>query len=188
MLIVLINILIICVVGAICFWAIEKFVRDGRLANRLKILVVLICIRRNTAATTSCVGCWPVLMRSFSPLLGPNSHQVRNRAHNAVCPTGGRPHANIAADIYCSGPIPTSACETADSISCAIAARPAQTAANLFHLACRSMNAESAPAVEARTEAATNQRAAASSQKTPIMISRRSMRNISARGIVLEMS
>ena len=30
MLLVLINILIICVVGAICFWAIEKFVRDGR--------------------------------------------------------------------------------------------------------------------------------------------------------------
>ena len=44
MLLVLINILIICVVGAICFWAIEKFVRDGRLANLLKILVVLICL------------------------------------------------------------------------------------------------------------------------------------------------
>lgn len=44
MLLVLINVLIICVVGAICFWAIEKFVRDGRLANLLKILVVLICI------------------------------------------------------------------------------------------------------------------------------------------------
>lgn len=44
MLIVLLNILIICVVGSICFWAIEKFVRDGRLANLLKILVVLICI------------------------------------------------------------------------------------------------------------------------------------------------
>jgi uncharacterized membrane protein YvlD (DUF360 family) len=44
MLLVLINILIICVVGAICFWVIEKFVRDGRLANLLKILVVLICI------------------------------------------------------------------------------------------------------------------------------------------------
>jgi hypothetical protein len=36
--------LIICVVGAICFWAIDKFVRDGRLANLLKILVVLICV------------------------------------------------------------------------------------------------------------------------------------------------
>jgi hypothetical protein len=44
MLLVLINILIICVVGAICFWAIDKFVRDGRLANLLKVLVVLICV------------------------------------------------------------------------------------------------------------------------------------------------
>jgi len=44
MLFVLLNILIICVVGAICFWAIDRFVRDGRLANLLKILVVLICI------------------------------------------------------------------------------------------------------------------------------------------------
>ena len=44
MLLVLINILIICVVGAICFWLIERFVREARLANLLKILVVLICI------------------------------------------------------------------------------------------------------------------------------------------------
>lgn len=44
MLLVLLNILIICVVGAICFWAIDRFVRDGRLANLLKILVVLICV------------------------------------------------------------------------------------------------------------------------------------------------
>lgn len=41
---VLIGVLIICVVGAICFWAIEKFVNDGRLANLLKLLVVLICL------------------------------------------------------------------------------------------------------------------------------------------------
>jgi hypothetical protein len=41
---VLIGVLIICVVGAICFWAIEKFVRDGRLAQLLKLLVVLICL------------------------------------------------------------------------------------------------------------------------------------------------
>ena len=40
----LIGILIIVVVGAICFWAIEKFIRDGRLANLLKLLVVLICL------------------------------------------------------------------------------------------------------------------------------------------------
>jgi len=44
MLLVLINVLIICVVGAILFWVIDKFVRDGRLANLLKILVVLICV------------------------------------------------------------------------------------------------------------------------------------------------
>lgn len=44
MLLVLINILIICVVGAICFWVIDRFVKEGRLANLLKILVVLICL------------------------------------------------------------------------------------------------------------------------------------------------
>ena len=44
MLSVLIGVLIICVVGAICFWAIEKFVREARLANLLKLLVVLICL------------------------------------------------------------------------------------------------------------------------------------------------
>ena len=41
---VLIGVLIIVVIGAICFWAIDKFVRDGRLANLLKLLVVLICL------------------------------------------------------------------------------------------------------------------------------------------------
>ena len=41
---ILIGILIICVVGAICFWAIDKFVNDGRLANLLKLLVVLVCL------------------------------------------------------------------------------------------------------------------------------------------------
>jgi hypothetical protein len=44
MLLVLINVLIICVVGAILFWLIDKFVRDGRLANLLKILVALVCL------------------------------------------------------------------------------------------------------------------------------------------------
>jgi uncharacterized membrane protein YvlD (DUF360 family) len=44
MLSVLISVLIICIVGAICFWVIEKFVNDGRLANLLKLLVVLICL------------------------------------------------------------------------------------------------------------------------------------------------
>jgi hypothetical protein len=44
MLLLLINILIIIVIGAIVFWAIDRFVRDGRLANLLKILVVLVCV------------------------------------------------------------------------------------------------------------------------------------------------
>ena len=41
---VLIGVLIIVVVGAICFWAIEKFANDRRLANLLKLLVVLVCL------------------------------------------------------------------------------------------------------------------------------------------------
>ena len=41
---VLIGVLIIVVVGAICFWAIDKFAPDSRLANLLKLLVVLICL------------------------------------------------------------------------------------------------------------------------------------------------
>ncbi|HEY4403548.1 MAG TPA: hypothetical protein VGN55_02755 [Xanthobacteraceae bacterium] len=44
MLLLLINILIIVVIGALCFYLIDRFVRDGRLANLLKILVGLICI------------------------------------------------------------------------------------------------------------------------------------------------
>ena len=44
MLSVLIGILIICIVGAICFWIIDKFVSDGRLANLLKLLVILVCL------------------------------------------------------------------------------------------------------------------------------------------------
>ena len=44
MLLLLINILIIVVVGAICFYLIERFIREARLQNLLKILVVLICL------------------------------------------------------------------------------------------------------------------------------------------------
>jgi hypothetical protein len=44
MILVLINVLIIVVVGALIFYLIDRFVRDGRLANLLKILVVLICL------------------------------------------------------------------------------------------------------------------------------------------------
>jgi len=44
MLSVLIGVLIICIVGAICFWAIDKFANDNRLEKLLKLLVVLICL------------------------------------------------------------------------------------------------------------------------------------------------
>jgi hypothetical protein len=43
MLTALIHILIIVVIGAICFWAIDKFVRDRRLEQLLRLLVVLLC-------------------------------------------------------------------------------------------------------------------------------------------------
>jgi len=41
---ILIGVLIIVIVGAICFWAIDRFATDGRLANLLKLLVVLVCL------------------------------------------------------------------------------------------------------------------------------------------------
>ena len=44
MVLVLINILIIVVVGAILFWVIDKFSPDARLSQLLKLLVVLVCL------------------------------------------------------------------------------------------------------------------------------------------------
>jgi hypothetical protein len=44
MLSALIGVLIICIIGAICFWVIDKFVNEARLAYLLKLLVVLICV------------------------------------------------------------------------------------------------------------------------------------------------
>jgi uncharacterized membrane protein YvlD (DUF360 family) len=44
MILVLVHVLITVVVGAILFWVIDRFVRDRRLANLLKILVVLVCL------------------------------------------------------------------------------------------------------------------------------------------------
>jgi len=41
---VLIGVLIIVVIGAICFWAIDRFANDRRLSQLLKLLVVLICL------------------------------------------------------------------------------------------------------------------------------------------------
>ena len=59
MLLVLINVLIIVVVGALLFYLIDRFVRDGQLANLLKILVVLICV----AAILQRL--WPILGFGF---------------------------------------------------------------------------------------------------------------------------
>ena len=44
MILVLIHILITVVVAAIVFWIIDKYVRDRRLANLLKLLVILVCL------------------------------------------------------------------------------------------------------------------------------------------------
>ena len=44
MILVLIQVLIIVVIGAIVFWVIDKYARDRRLANLLKLLVILICL------------------------------------------------------------------------------------------------------------------------------------------------
>ena len=44
MIFLVLGILVTIVVGAICFWAIDRFVRDARLANLLKLLVVLLCL------------------------------------------------------------------------------------------------------------------------------------------------
>ena len=44
MILALISVLTIVVAGAICFWAIDKFANDRRLANLLKLLVILICL------------------------------------------------------------------------------------------------------------------------------------------------
>jgi NhaP-type Na+/H+ or K+/H+ antiporter len=40
----LIGVLVIIVIGAICFWAIDRFATDRRLAQLLRLLVVLICL------------------------------------------------------------------------------------------------------------------------------------------------
>ncbi len=44
MLLALIYVLIVVVIGAICFYLIDRFVRDGRLGNLPKILVALFCL------------------------------------------------------------------------------------------------------------------------------------------------
>ena len=42
--VVLVNVLIIIIIGAICFYMIDRFVHDGRLANLRRSLVALVCL------------------------------------------------------------------------------------------------------------------------------------------------
>ena len=44
MILILLHILVTCLVGATLFLAVHKYERDDRLANLLKILVVLACV------------------------------------------------------------------------------------------------------------------------------------------------
>jgi len=44
MLFLMLGILVTVLIGAICFYLIDRFVRDGRLAQLLKLLVVLLCV------------------------------------------------------------------------------------------------------------------------------------------------
>jgi hypothetical protein len=60
----LIGILIIVVVGAICFWAIEKFAPDKKLANLLRLLVVS---RRDCAKTDGVLAARPKALRIYRP-------------------------------------------------------------------------------------------------------------------------
>jgi uncharacterized membrane protein YvlD (DUF360 family) len=51
-----IRILITVVVGAICFWAIDRFSPDARLAQLLKLLVVLLCLASIVSRVLPLVG------------------------------------------------------------------------------------------------------------------------------------
>ena len=44
MILIAIRILITIVVGAIVFWFIDRYVRDRRLANLLKLVGILVCL------------------------------------------------------------------------------------------------------------------------------------------------
>jgi uncharacterized membrane protein YqjE len=51
-----IGILIIVVLGAILFWVIDKFCPDARLAQLLKLLVVLVCLGAIVARVLPLLG------------------------------------------------------------------------------------------------------------------------------------
>ena len=61
MLTLIIGILITIVLGAILFWVIDKFCSDARLAQLLKLLVVLICLGSIVARLLPLLG-YPSLL------------------------------------------------------------------------------------------------------------------------------
>jgi hypothetical protein len=77
MVLLAINILIIIVIGAIFFWVVERFVRDGRLANLLKILIVLVCLGAILVRVLPKLGAGAVMYRKPSP--GPSLSRLRTR-------------------------------------------------------------------------------------------------------------
>ena len=56
-----IGILITVVVGAILFWVIDRFCPDARLANLLKLLVILVCLGSIVTRLLPMLG-YPALM------------------------------------------------------------------------------------------------------------------------------
>ncbi|VFU08722.1 conserved hypothetical protein [Methylocella tundrae] len=56
MLTLIIGILIIIVVGAILFWVIDRFCPEARLAQLLKLLVVLVCLGAIVARLLPLIG------------------------------------------------------------------------------------------------------------------------------------
>ena len=61
MLMLIIGILITIVLGAILFWVIDRFCPDARLAQLLKLLVVLICLGSIVARLLPLLG-YPSLL------------------------------------------------------------------------------------------------------------------------------
>jgi hypothetical protein len=69
MLLALITVLIIVVIGAICFHLIDRFVRDGRLGNLLEILVALFCLAAIVQRLLPVLGVAMIAIRSSVRLI-----------------------------------------------------------------------------------------------------------------------
>lgn len=61
MLITLLQILIIVVIGGICFWAIDKFCTDARLGYLLKALAVIVCLIAALIRLAPLLGVGPLI-------------------------------------------------------------------------------------------------------------------------------